>query len=178
MSTILQTTVKNLQRNIPQMISFISTPIDLQPWEHHAQAQFISASETELNLSSLIRNMMGHSLIPSVFGHALLEKHPNVLHDMFEMDLGRNYLPKKLPPWTPWPGVVKAYLARSKVWGALDDHQKVLDAMVEGMGADSTWGDLEDVSEVIWKRNEVYRGMFTLSSLVYFSSFCSVKWWC
>ncbi|KAH7321454.1 hypothetical protein BKA65DRAFT_512162 [Rhexocercosporidium sp. MPI-PUGE-AT-0058] len=158
-TTILKISLKNLERNIPQMISFISTPIDLQPWEHHAQTQFLSPLETELNLPSLIRSMMGHALIPAAFGHALLEKHPSILQDMNELDLGRSYLLRNLPPWTPWPGVVKAHIARSRVWTALDDVQRVLDESTRDMGggADSTWGDLEDVSLLVRKRNEIYR---------------------
>ncbi|KAL5319479.1 hypothetical protein ACEPPN_012533 [Leptodophora sp. 'Broadleaf-Isolate-01'] len=147
MTNTSQVSLKHLERNIPQMISFISTPIDLQPWEHHAEAHFISPLETELNLQSLIRSMMGHVLVPAVFGYSLLEKHPSILQDMYDMDLGRNYLLRNLPPWTPWPGVVKAHIARSKVWTSLDDVQRILDASVNSMsgGADSTWGDLEDI---------------------------------
>lgn len=160
MTNTSQVSLKHLERNIPQMISFISTPIDLQPWEHHAEAHFISPLETELNLQSLIRSMMGHVLVPAVFGYSLLEKHPSILQDMYDMDLGRNYLLRNLPPWTPWPGVVKAHIARSKVWTSLDDVQRILDASVNSMsgGADSTWGDLEDVSLLVRKRHEVYRG--------------------
>ncbi|KAL2067855.1 hypothetical protein VTL71DRAFT_15953 [Oculimacula yallundae] len=154
---ILKSTISNLERNIPQMISFISTPIDHQPWEHSAQPSFISPTETSLNLISLLRSVTGHALLPAVFGHALLEKHPSVLQDVFEVDAGRQHLLKKLPPWTPWPGVVKAHMARFRVWRCLDELQKVLDATVEGMGGDASWGDLEDVSEFVWKRNGVYR---------------------
>ena len=34
----------------------------------------------------------------------------------------------------PWPGVVKAYIARSRVWTALDEAQKVMDEGVKDMG--------------------------------------------
>ncbi|CZT46192.1 uncharacterized protein RSE6_06590 [Rhynchosporium secalis] len=156
-SVVLESVIENLQRNIPQMISFISTPIDHQPWEQHAQAHFISSSTTEINLVSLLRDMTSHALIPAVFGYALLEKHPGVLHDMYDMNAGRPYLLRKLPAWTPWPGVVKAHMARFRVWRCLDELQRVLDSTVEGKESDASWGDLEDVSEFAWKRNAVYR---------------------
>lgn len=160
MTAMIHTITQNLERNIPQMISFINTPIDLQPWEQHAQAQFISSSETELNLHSLIRDMTGHAMVPVLFGHTLLEKYSDILHDLYDMEAGRNYLLKKLPPWTPWPGVVQAHMARFKVLQCMDEYQKALDSMVTGMGADASWGDLEDVSEMIMKRNAIYRGKF------------------
>ncbi|PVH85401.1 hypothetical protein DL98DRAFT_557695 [Cadophora sp. DSE1049] len=157
MTTLLNTITQNLERNIPQMISFINNSIDLQPWEQHAQAHFISSSETELSLHSLIRDMTGHALVPAIFGHTLLEKYPDIVHDLYDIDAGRNYLLKKLPPWTPWPGVVQAHMARFKVLQSLDEHQKAIDATVKGMGADASWGDLEDMSELVVKRNAVYR---------------------
>ncbi|KAK0100997.1 hypothetical protein ONS95_013013 [Cadophora gregata] len=157
MTLLLNNATQNLERNIPQMISFINTSIDLQPWEQHAQAHFISSSEAELNLQSLIRDMTGYALVPAVFGHALLEKYPAILHDLHIMDTGSSYLLKNLPPWIPWPGVVQAHMARFKALQCLDEHQKAVDGMIMGMGTDASWGDLEDVSELIMKRNIVFR---------------------
>lgn len=158
MTEILKAIVHNLGENIPQMITFISTPIDLQPWEQFAQAQFISSSTTELNLTSLLRDMLGHASVPAIFGHALMEKYPGILHDMYDMDAGRSYLLRKLPPWIPWPGIVQAHMARFKVWQCLDEQQKVLDAMVKGEAVESAWGYLENVSMLVLERNAIYRG--------------------
>ncbi len=56
---VSQAMVRGLEINIPQMISFIDTEIDLQPWERAANAIYISDTETEINLMSLMRDMMG-----------------------------------------------------------------------------------------------------------------------
>jgi hypothetical protein len=56
---ISQAMVRRLEINIPQMITFIDTEIDLQPWERAANATYISDSETEIDLMSLMRDMMG-----------------------------------------------------------------------------------------------------------------------
>ncbi|KAJ5033477.1 uncharacterized protein L3040_008592 [Drepanopeziza brunnea f. sp. 'multigermtubi'] len=157
MTKIIKNLVQNLERNTPQMISFVDSPIDLQPWERYAEARFISLSETELNLTSLLRDMIGHTAVPAVFGHALIEKYPSILHDVRDMDAGRSYLLRKLPAWLPWPAVIQAHMARLKVWKCLDDHQKAVDAAVSEEDIEGSWGDLGDVSEFIMKRNEVYR---------------------
>lgn len=144
------------------MITFASSDIDLQSWERFAQADYISDSITELNLMPLMRDMMGNASIPGMFGRGILEKYPSLLHDIYEMDAGFTYFLIGLPAWTPWPSVLKAHQARHRVHTAVDDHQKALDAMGEGKHVDATWGDLEDVSELISKRNALYRSEFSL----------------
>lgn len=157
LSETLDGIARMLEQNIPSMISFVDTDIDRQPWEQYAQANSISATKTEIWLISLLRDMMGHTLVPAVYGHALMEKYPAILHDVYEMDLGRRYLLSWLPAWTPWPGVVQAHMARFKVLQCLDDHQKAIDATVSGGDAEISWGDLDDVSKLIMERNPIYK---------------------
>jgi len=38
-----------------------------------------------------------------------------------------------------------------------DSQQEALDAIVDGKPVDPTWGDLDDVSEFIMKRHELFR---------------------
>lgn len=157
LSKMLQGTIRALEENIPQMITFAEGEIDLQPWERWAKASYISGSETEIDLMSLMRDMMGHASVPGLFGHGLMEKYPDLLHDIYDMDSGFLYFLMGLPQWTPWPSVNRAHQARQRLWRALDDHQRALDATVDGKHVDSTWGDLDDVSEFIWKRNAMFR---------------------
>jgi hypothetical protein len=158
LSKITQAVVRQLEFNVPQMISFLDTDIDLQPWERRADATFISTSETEVNLMSLLCDMMGNASVPAIFGHALLEKYPDILHDVYSMDDGMYFFLMELPSWFPWPPAIQAHLARQKVWRCMDDYQRALDAAAKGDSLDSTWGDLDDVSDFMLKRNEVYRG--------------------
>jgi hypothetical protein len=157
LSNVLKGTIRRLEENIPQMISFMDSEIDQQPWECFAKATYISDSETELDFMSLLRDMMGHASVPALFGHALMEKYPELLHDIYDMDTGMHFFLMGLPAWTPWPGVTKAHMARARLWQALDDHQRALDATVDGERVDPSWGDLDDVSEFIMKRHAVFK---------------------
>jgi len=152
-----------LEQMIPQMISFVDTEIDLQPWERFAQAKYISSIETEINLCGMMRDLVGHTSVPAMFGSALMEKYPDILHDTYKFDDGMYYLLAGLPQWTPWPPVFSAHMARNKLWEALDDQQRALDALAEGQPIDYSWGELDDVSEFIMKRNEVYRSKISLA---------------
>lgn len=163
LSAMLRGTIQGLEENIPQMITFAEGIIDLQPWERWAKASYVSDSETKINLMSLMRNMIGHASVPGVFGRGLMDRYPTILQDIYDMDSGFIYFLIGLPQWTPWPSVSRAHRARQRVWQALDEHQRVLDATIEGKHVDSTWGDLDDVSDLIWKRHEVYRGEIILA---------------
>jgi hypothetical protein len=157
LGNMLKGTLRGLEENIPRMITFSEGEIDLQPWERWAKADYITESITEINLMSLMRDMMGYASVPGMFGKGIIEKYPSLLHDIYDMDAGFTYFLLGLPAWTPWPSVLKAHQARHRVHLAVDDQQTALDAMDEGKQVEATWGDLEDVSELILKRNALFR---------------------
>lgn len=157
LSNLLKATVKNLEQNIPHMLTFVDTEVDLQPWERFGQAEYISDSETEIDLMALLRDMLGHASVPAFFGHALLEKYPDLLHDVYDMDKGVNFFLAGLPAWIPWPTISRAHMARFRLWQALDSQQRALDAMAEDKPVDRSWGDLDDLSDLIMKRNKLFR---------------------
>ena len=119
LGNMLKRTVRGFETNIPQMISFTESEVDQQLWERFAKASYISDSETELNLSALMRDMLGSASVPALFGKALFEKYPDLLHDVYDLDAGLYFFLMGLPAYTPWPGVMKAHMARSRIWAAL-----------------------------------------------------------
>jgi hypothetical protein len=154
---MLNATIRNMERGIPSMISFVDTDIDLQPWEKYADSTYISDTETSVDLMKLMRDMMGHASIPAMHGKAFLEKYPNVLHDIYDLDQGMLYLIMGLPAWTPWSPVIKAHNARRRLWEALDAQQVAMDLEANGEDPGNGWSDMEDVSLFTRKRNEIYR---------------------
>jgi hypothetical protein len=157
---MLKPTNKYLEQNIPQMISFLDTEVDLQPWERWSGHRYISENEVEIELFSLMRDMLGCASVPGLFGRGLLEKYPRLLQDVYEMDMGMMYFLIGLPAWTPWPDVFKAHMARRRLWEAMDDQQRALDKLADGEEIDYSWGDLEDVSDFIKDRHKVFKGLF------------------
>lgn len=95
LSNMLKPTMRNLEDNIPQMISFMDSEIDQQPWERFAKATYISDSETELNFCALMRDMMGSASVPGLFGRALMDKYPDLLHDVYDMDAGLYFFSRR-----------------------------------------------------------------------------------
>lgn len=157
LSQMLKPTIHNLEENIPKMISFTDSEIDLQPWERWAKTSYISDSESEADLMSLMGDMLGHASVPAIFGRAILEKYPNLLHDIYDLDSGFYFFLMGLPAWTPWPGVMKAHAGRYQAWEALNAHQRALDAIVDGHPIHPSWGELDDVSDFIMERHAIFK---------------------
>ncbi|KAJ8064526.1 hypothetical protein OCU04_006856 [Sclerotinia nivalis] len=157
LSTMLNGTIRNLEGLIPQMVSFLDSEIDQHPWEKWANAEYISKDEMEVNLMTLVRDILGNASVPSLFGRAFLENNPHVLHDIYEMDRGMMYFIMGLPWFTPWPSVARAHFSRFQVRGSVKRFHEALDASVDGKHVDSSWGDLDDVSDFILKRHELFR---------------------
>ena len=139
-------------------MSFVDNDIDQHPWERSANASYISNSETEIDLLSLLRDILGMASVPAVFGRGLMEKYPDILLNLYHMDVGMPYFMAGFPAWTPWPEISRAYFARQRVLQSLDAFQEALDAMADEKPADASWGDLDDVSELIMKRHTLYKG--------------------
>jgi hypothetical protein len=140
------------------MISFNKAEIDLEPWERSSKVTTTSSSEAEANLMTLIRNMLSHVIIPTVFGTGLLDKFPSIVQDVITLDEGIPFFLMDLPIMTPWPGVARAHLARRRLWSAMDEVQTQLDKKARGEETDYSWGDLDDVSEMMLERNRIWRG--------------------
>lgn len=157
LSNMLNGTIRNLEGLIPQMVSFLDSEIDQHPWEKWANAEYISNNEMEVDLMALIRDILGHASVPSLFGRAFLDNNPHVLHDVYEMDRGMLYFIMGLPWFTPWPAVARAHFSRSQVLHCLTKFHEALDASIDGKHVDSSWGDLDDVSDFIMKRHEMFR---------------------
>lgn len=161
LSSMLDKTIRNLEGLIPQMVSFMDSEIDQHPWEKWANAEYISNNEMEVDLMALVRDILGHASVPSLFGREFLDNNPHVLHDIYEMDRGMMYFIMGLPWFTPWPAVARAHYSRSQIQQSMTKFQEALDASVDGKQMDSSWGDLDDVSDFILKRHELFRSKIT-----------------
>ncbi|TGO63940.1 hypothetical protein BOTNAR_0094g00170 [Botryotinia narcissicola] len=157
LSSMLDKTIRNLEGLIPHMVSFMDSEIDQHPWEKWANAEYISNNEMEVDLMALVRDILGHASVPSLFGREFLDNNPHILHDIYEMDRGMMYFIMGLPWFTAWPAVARAHYSRSQIQQSMTKFQEALDASVDGKQMDSSWGDLDDVSDFILKRHELFR---------------------
>lgn len=164
LSKMVDRVIEKMERAIPSMITFTDTPVDQQPWEEAADVSIYASEvpEVYLNLMELMRHLLGEVSLPALMGDRFLEKYPKTLTDLFTMDDGFLWMAAGVTRFFPLPKVFQAYLAQRNLLESLKDFDTALDIMVAGEipAADSLgwdWGDMDDVSEMLVKRAEIYR---------------------
>lgn len=158
--------IEKIERAVPSMISFTDNPIDQQPWEKAADISIYPSKvpEVYLNLSELMRHLLGELSIPALLGDRFLEKYPNTVENIFTMDDGFMYLAAGVTRFFPVPKVIRAYMARRELIRSMVDFDTALETTLDGKnpGSDVStgiwdWGEMDDVSDLITERSKVYK---------------------
>jgi hypothetical protein len=175
LGAIMKATIDGLQLRIPEMITFTANVIDQQPWEKSSDCTLISSQPpaVEINLLSVLRDLMGYAAIPAFFGQSFLENYPQTLQDIYDMDLGMKFFMMGLPRWFPFPGVAKAHIARHRLWNSTTDFYTAYDDFLDGKPVGNRWGDMNDVCELTKERALIYKGKFPLLNSFYYRKLTS-----
>lgn len=112
------------------------------------------SSSVEVSLAPLIRNTLGHASLPALMGQGFMKFCPDVLKDICELDNGFSWLLMGPPSWLPIGSLRNAHRARSRLQGVLTEYHRALDEMEDCM---DTGSDRNDVSDLIWSLNNVWK---------------------
>lgn len=93
-SEMLRTTVRGIQEQGPNLVSFSDSIVDQNPWErvatpiihHHTGSVTGHAPSVEVNFFALIRTFVGNVALPSLVGKEFLENYPETLEDIQDLD--------------------------------------------------------------------------------------------
>ena len=157
---MISSAISRIALNLPDLLSFMPSPVDQSPWERVASPSLTSSSPpaVEVDLFALLRNFLGHQATPSLMGQAFLDNNPNVLSDVWALDRGFTWLLTGLPRWLPLPSLTRAHLARARLLSVLTTWHTAYDRIVAGEDPGSEWRDLDaDVSEWMRRRAAKFR---------------------
>ena len=120
LSNIVERLITNLEEHGPNLVSFSDSIVDENPWERSSNPRTKSnerglggkVMSVEIDLFALIKNFLGHLTILSVMGPEFLELHPHFLEMLWNFDRGWRPMLLGCPRWLPFPGLLKAYIAR------------------------------------------------------------------
>ncbi|KAH8821696.1 cytochrome P450 [Xylogone sp. PMI_703] len=157
LGNFMRVTVRRIEDIVPSMFSFMEGEVDQHSWERWAHCSYINDNEEEVDLNAVLRDVLGQASVPAIFGRAYLENNPDILHDVYDLDNGMMYFLMGLPWWTPWPNVVNAHMARWRIRESLAEFSQALEDTLEGRPVDTKWDNMDDVSEFIHKRHEIFR---------------------
>lgn len=150
---------KLLQRNVPNLVSFSRSPVDMTPWERESHVAVSEGNQSvcEANLFALVRNFVGHNLTTLLMGEAFLENFPSFLGDLWTLD--SNFVPLFIgaPRWVPTPGVSAGHAARDRLLHVMSIFYRAFTAWDDGIDPGIELRELDDVSELVKQRMRTFR---------------------
>ncbi|KAI9891293.1 MAG: hypothetical protein M1814_002806 [Vezdaea aestivalis] len=164
LSQITEATVRKIEENIPNMISYTDSPIDQFLWERVSNADLVQTDQgraMEVDLWPFLRHLSGLTTGPAMTGQAFFDNNQLFMQDMFEFDAGAFWLLLGLPNWFPIPSISKAVRARHRMKLALQALHEALDAAADGKPVPAEWGNLDDVFYTLTQRQKVLRDTFS-----------------
>ncbi|KAI9673151.1 MAG: hypothetical protein M1817_003013 [Caeruleum heppii] len=157
---MLATAVRAMEEQIPELVSFTSSPIDQSMWERVSDVNVVEGSRGEVveaNLFVLLRNFLGQVATSSLMGRAFQDNFPEVLQHLWTFDRNFPWLLSGLPRWLPVPGLTRAHLARRQLHRAVEAWHVALDLLEEGEDPGVEWREMDDVSDYMRGRYKVWK---------------------
>ncbi|KAI9741846.1 MAG: hypothetical protein M1834_000234 [Cirrosporium novae-zelandiae] len=155
-------TVRNMELNVPNLVSFSPSLVDQSLWERPANVHVIDPTTTpngtptaEVSFYPLIRNFVAHMIVPALVGAAFVENFPDIFQDLWALDDAMVPMLAGLPRWFPLPSLPPAYAARRRLIAAMMELDDAINAEEKGEEPEGgfRWADLSDVSELIRRRS-------------------------
>jgi hypothetical protein len=159
LAKIVDVTTRGIERNVAQLLTRTFSPIDAQPWERAAVPtldRYSKVTAAEVSLFALIRDFVGMTSTPSIFGTSLIEQ-GGLFEDLWTFDTGSHFLAMGLPRWLPVRSLSRAYAARERLLHHFKRYSVAMDQFVRGDEPSGEWGDMSDVGELIQNRMKIMR---------------------
>ena len=140
---------------MPNLISFSESLVDQHPWERVSDTIPLDTETVEVNLFSLMRNFVGHTICLALLGRDFMDIYPSILEDLWDFDAGFRYLLLGLPRLLPIKTLVRAHDARRRMRSAIDSFHRALDK--DGEDLETPWRDVHDICRIMRERSSFYR---------------------
>ncbi|OAL33130.1 hypothetical protein AYO20_07612 [Fonsecaea nubica] len=160
-SVAISGTVDMVAERTWNLVSGLQSPVDQSIWERFGGVQIISNGEgdkplvAEASLFPLLRYFVGDIASTVLFGKDFMENYPNIMPDLWEMDMQFNLFMAGAPSWLP--GLSGPAQARERIVDAIQEHHEALFKYLDGQDPGSRWPDMSDVSSVIVDRAKAFR---------------------
>ena len=156
----LEILVNDIEERIWNLVSGSRSPIDQSPWERSARVEAVPRKDpdpfvVEVNLNTLLRDFVGDVATASLFGRNFMENNPDILGDIWKVDVAINMFLTGIPDW--FPGMIEPSRARNRVIRAVMEHHEALAKYLAGDDPGIRWSDMSDVSIVMKNRTKAYQ---------------------
>lgn len=142
-----------VQRSMPDLVSFLESTVDQQPWEKGCNEEPELGSRTALiDLYPLIRDFVGYNLTMELMGSCFMNAYEVVLKDIWLFNNKFDPISLGIPRYVPVPGIVPSYKAQQRLLEGLTIFHKAFRKVEDGGDPGIDWRDLDDVSDFMRAR--------------------------
>ncbi|KAF4992878.1 hypothetical protein FGRMN_6879 [Fusarium graminum] len=153
-------TLRDLDDNATDAISFNGYPTDQMEWERHANAELLEDKEEKtmaLDFFELTKTFIARTATISVFGTDFVEVYPDIWPHLWVFNDAFHSLAMGVPLWAPFPSSQRARIALSRLRTFMREYHDELDKFLSGEEPGMKWQDFHTISPLVRARTEVYR---------------------
>ncbi|KAF5665363.1 cytochrome P450 monooxygenase 7B1 [Fusarium heterosporum] len=153
-------TLRDLDDNAADAISFNGYPTDQMEWERHANAELLEDKEEKtmaLDFFELMKTFIARTATISVFGTDFVEVYPDIWPHLWVFNDAFHSLAMGVPLWAPFPSSQRARIALSRLRTFMREYHDELDKFLSGEEPGMKWQDFHTISPLVRARTEVYR---------------------
>ncbi|KAK0384526.1 hypothetical protein NLU13_8612 [Sarocladium strictum] len=158
---MMDTTVRTLNRNIADWVTFNSQPADQMEWEEVAGADVVEdglgENVVEVDLKELTMAFVARVTTPSIFGTDFCDNFPDFTQHLWRLEQHFALLASNLSAGVPYRGLQLARGARRKLLAYLEEYHTELEKAASGEDNDPKWDNLDNVSSYMKARQALFR---------------------
>ncbi|KAK2770627.1 hypothetical protein FQN53_005411 [Emmonsiellopsis sp. PD_33] len=144
-------TIREIKRNIPNLLSFCPSIVDQALWERMSKVALIDASSRvcEVNLFALVRNFVAINTMTAIMGSDFMEALPNTADDLWKFNNKFNPMAMGIQRWIPFPGLITAYRSRRRLLQGMEAFHSAFTVAEDGHDPGFDWREMDEVSGFI-----------------------------
>ncbi|EEH03789.1 conserved hypothetical protein [Histoplasma capsulatum G186AR] len=144
--------LRQIEQNIPNMLSFCSSIVDQSLWERMSAVSLVSdgsGQACEVNLYTLVRNFAAVTVMSAIMGEDFMEALPNTPDDIRTFNNNFNAIVLGIQRWVPFPGLPTSYRSRRRLLQGMEAFHSAFEVAENGHDPGFDWRQIDEASEFI-----------------------------
>ncbi|KAJ4004934.1 hypothetical protein NW752_011447 [Fusarium irregulare] len=158
---LAKATLRDLDDNAADVVTFNSYATDQMDWERLANAELLENMGDEkvmaIDFFELMKTFVARTATISVFGTDFVEIYPDIWPHLWIFNDAFHSLAMGVPVWAPFPGSQRARFALGRLLTFMREFHGELDKFLSDEEPATKWQDFHTISPLVRARTEVYR---------------------
>ncbi|KAG4282482.1 hypothetical protein FPRO06_09155 [Fusarium proliferatum] len=161
LDVLAKATLRDLDDNAADAITFNSYPTDQMDWERLGNAELLENTGDEkimaVDFFELMKTFVARTATISVFGTDFVEVYTDIWPHLWIFNDAFHSLAMGVPVWAPFPSSQRARFALKRLLTFMREYHTELDKFLSDEEPATKWQDFHTISPLVRARTEVYR---------------------